>query len=394
MRNTHKMHIVHIIGTLEGGGIQNLVLGLAKSAPLSSCQNSAISLLGVRGDLVNVYRSAGITLHTCRVQWPSRVRLIPLFIQNWIRKLAELTFPWRLGLILKMLKADIVHTHLPRSIDLVAHSVLRVCGFPLVWSIHAENLYFHDERAAGLKKAVHMLIHSGRGYITADSIFLADGLVHHIPEAEKVLRVVHAGADVRRFQVNYPRDPIWRKEHGIPERTILYGSCGRLAHVKGFDNFIQAASLLVKRGVDAHFAISGKGEMFGQLSNLIEKMGLSERFHLLGFQENLPFIHKQFDVFVMPSRSEGFPLALIEALTSGLPCIASDVSGVREMFGETGGLVVPTESPFALMEAMLQMYDRETREKYSKGAPARGLRYSFDNCASEFLNIYTMSVNA
>jgi glycosyltransferase involved in cell wall biosynthesis len=388
MTQLHKLHIVHLVATLDGGGIQNLVLGLATTSPLSDCRHSVISLLGTRGDLVDAYRAAGISLYTCWVQWPRRVRMIPRGIMEWIRTQAERTFSLRLALLLKMIKADVVHTHIPRSIDLVTRSSLQLGDLPLIWSIHGENIFLQDSQPDSLHKAVKMFVRSGRAWITADSAFLAQGFIRHFPEAEKIIRVVNAGADTRRFQQDIPKDPNWRKIFEIPESAIVFGSCGRLAPVKGFDIFVQAAASLVDRGVDAYFAISGKGPSYENLSAQITQLGLSEHFHLLGFQENLPYTYKQFDVFVMSSRSEGFPLSLIEALASGLPCIATDVSGVREMFGDHGGLVVPPESPTALMEAMQLMLSLETRRNFSAESQARGNKYSYENCALEFFNLY------
>jgi glycosyltransferase involved in cell wall biosynthesis len=392
MAQSRRPHVVHVVINLNVGGILNLVLGLATSSPLSAWKHSVICLFGARGDLIEAYREAGISLYTCRVHWPRQVRLVPISIQRWIRKQAERTFPWRLAFLLKVIRADVVHTHLPRSIDLIAFSTLQLCRLPLVWSIHGEYMKLLGPEAEGMKKANQMLIHSGRGWVTADSKTLAQDFLKQFPGSEKIVRVVHPGVNIRQFQVDTPRDLGWRRKSGISENAVVFGSCGRLEPIKGFDIFVQAAARLVKHGVDAHFVISGDGDIYEQLSAQITQIGLTDRFHLLGYQENLPYIYKQFDVFVLSSRSEGFPLSLIEALASGLPCIATDVGGVREMVGQLGGVVVPPESPDSLMEAMLLMLEPETRKKFSTEAASTGRKFSVENCASEFANLYSLGL--
>jgi glycosyltransferase involved in cell wall biosynthesis len=264
----------------------------------------------------------------------------------------------------------------------------------MVWSIHGENVKFLGPEADGLKRANHILIRSRRGWITTDSKILAQAFLEHFPNSEEIVKVVYPGANTKQFQTYVPKDPSWRRNLGISEHATVFGSCGRLAPVKGYDLFVQAAVLLINHGVDAHFVISGKGPSYERLAAQIAQAGLRDRFHLLGYQENLAYIYNQFDVFVLSSRSEGFPLSLIEALASGLPYIATDVGGVREMVGEHGGMVIPPESPEALMAAMLALLEPETRQRLSSEVSALGRKFSLENCASAFADLYSLGLRA
>jgi glycosyltransferase involved in cell wall biosynthesis len=386
-------HVVFIVSGLSYGGILNLVLGIATSSTFSKWKCSVIALLGINGDLAKEYRKAGIPLYSCLIQWPHRTHLIPPFIQNFIRKLTEKTFPWRMALLLRIIKADVVHTHTPRSIDLVSISTLKLCQLPLIWSIHGENVDFFGPRADGVKRATEMFIRSGKGVITTDSQALADGFLVHYPRIKEKIEVIYPGANIKRFLEKISKDPAWRRKLGISEHAIVFGACGRLSPEKGFDIFVQAASLLLEKNVEVHFVISGKGSVYNQLSEQISQLGLIKYFHLLGYQENLPFIYHQYDVFVLPSRTEGFPLALIEALAAGLPCIATDVGGVCELLRDEGGIIVQSESPESLSDAMMLMLIREIRNRYSSSATTIGQNYSFDNCASKFRDLYSLSLH-
>lgn len=385
-----KQHIVHIVPHLILGGVAKLVLGIALSQIREGHKVSVICLLPIKGELTSAFVSSGIKLHTCRVQWPRRTSFVPQSIQNWLRKESESGFSHRLSRLLKRIKTDIVHTHTFRSIELVAKSVIDECNLPFVWSVHAVYRFHPGPETDNVERAILTMENSRRAMITTDSSLLEMDLLTHFPIAKQFLRVVHPGADTTSFLTPIPKDDNWRKNLGIPERAIVFGSCGRLSPVKGFDIFIKAASTMVKKYENVFFAISGSGESHDELESLISSLGLQSRFFLLGFQEDLPFVLNQFDVFILSSRSEGFPLALIEALTVGLPCIASDVSGIDEMFGESGGIIVPKESPDELIMAMDLMLDPETREYFSNEGRVRGLKFSYDTCASEFLQIYSL----
>lgn len=388
-----KSHrIVHIVPNLILGGVPKLVLGIAKSQIQANNSCSAICLLNSKGELALSYDKSGISVFTSRVQWPSRLPVLPTSFREWIRGLAEKSFSQRLSWLLRLIKADVVHTHTARSIDLVAESVINKCQLPLVWSIHAFNPYLPGPQKDSVEKAILLMKSSGRGIITTDSSLLAQDLLSHFPYAEQFLKIVHPGADVQGLLSPIIKDESWKKNLGIPKDSIVYGSCGRLAPVKGFDIFTRAASILVEQSDRAYFAISGKGESFDELKTLINSLGLQSRFLLLGFQENLKSTLNQFDVFVLSSRSEGFPLSLIEALAAGLPCIATDVSGVDEMLGECGGIIVPKESPGDLASAMKVMLDAGVREKFSIQARLLGAKFSYDACSFEFGAIYSSLV--
>lgn len=389
MMKSKSRNIVHIVPNLVLGGVPKLVLGIANSQKQANNSCSVICLLNSKGELASLYDKSDISVFTSRVQWPSRLPVFPAGLKQCIRDLAEKTFSLRLSWLLKRIKADVVHTHTSRSIDLVADSVINKCGLLLVWSIHAFNPYLPGPQKESVEKAILLMKNSGRGIITTDSSLLAKDLLSHFPYAEQFLKIVHPGADVQGLLGPIVKDDNWKKNLGIPKDSIVFGSCGRLAPVKGFDIFIKAASILNGQSDRAFFAISGKGESFVELKSLIISLGLQSKFFLLGFQENLQHTLNQFDVFVLSSRSEGFPLSLIEALAAGLPCIATNVSGVDEMLGEYGGMVVPKESPDNLASAMKSMLDPGVRENFSKQARLLGSKYSYDACSSEFGEIYS-----
>jgi glycosyltransferase involved in cell wall biosynthesis len=379
-------HIVHVIGTLQAGGVQKLVLGLAEAPPLRNCRHSAICTFGARGELASQFAAAGIKSLECSFPWPYQKPLLSYRLSELVRHALTWTFPYRLAQVLRRMKAELVHTHITSHIDSQAVGIMRQACLPWVWTVHG----LYKPPPAELlrwRKAARLAATRG-GRITADSTPVAEDFVQRGAGAAGQIQVVHAGADVKRFQTSLPRDPEWRARWNIPTDAVLFGSCGRLVQEKAYEIFIRAAGLFRPGAPEAHFLIAGDGGLKGLLEAEIARLGLRQCFHLVGFQGDVPQLLKQFDVFVLSSRSEGFPLALIEALASGLPCIATAVGGVPEMLGQTGGFVVPSESPESLASAMQAMLPLERRRAFHTTGPHLAQHYSYEACADQFARIY------
>ena len=143
-----------------------------------------------------------------------------------------------------------------------------------------------------------------------------------------------------------------KKELGLPENKKIIGYAGRFSRVKGCDIFIEALRLLSLKRTDFAGVLAGSGtkaeeEKLRGLAEGLEKQGL---VRFIGFRRDLPEVLKTFDVFVLPSRNEGFSLSALEAQFAGVPVVAASVGSLTESItgGETGILVKPGQAaPFA-----------------------------------------------
>jgi glycosyltransferase involved in cell wall biosynthesis len=136
---------------------------------------------------------------------------------------------------------------------------------------------------------------------------------------------------------------------------------GNIRRVKGHDLFIRAAAAVLQRFAHASFSIAGEvlePDYFDELQGLVEELGLSERFHFAGGVANPREHLLSADLFVLPSRSEGFSNAIIEAMAASLPVVATDVGGNAEavQHGRTG-FITPPEDPGALADAMIRLLE-------------------------------------
>jgi len=134
---------------------------------------------------------------------------------------------------------------------------------------------------------------------------------------------------------------------------------GNIRRVKGHDVFIKAAALISPQFPGVSFSIAGEvleQEYFAELQALVNSLNLSDCFHFVGGITDLPRHLSQADIFVLPSRSEGFCNAIVEAMAASLPVVATDVGGNAEAVRDgVTGYIVPPEDPTSLAAAIIRL---------------------------------------
>jgi glycosyltransferase involved in cell wall biosynthesis len=192
--------------------------------------------------------------------------------------------------------------------------------------------------------------------------------------------VVYNGLDLDRFPDRLP----CRKTH----RVLAVAG---IRHVKGIDVLVEAAARVVAAVPDVRFVVAGDGPDRSKAEAQARALGVDRAFEFLGHRDDVPALMAEADVFVLPSRSEAFPNALLEAMAAGLPVVASRVGGVVELVehGHTGLIVAP-DDPDALAGSLIQLL-RESARAAAIGAAAREsvrARYSVDRMVQQFEALY------
>jgi L-malate glycosyltransferase len=138
---------------------------------------------------------------------------------------------------------------------------------------------------------------------------------------------------------------------------FVVGAVGRLEEQKGHAHLLSAWSQVQRVIPEATLLLVGDGRLREDLGRQAQELGLAERVRFLGTRRDLPLIFRALDLFVQPSLWEGLPLALLKAMGAGLPVLATQVSGVREVIrdGINGRLVVPGD-PEPLAGAIAELY--------------------------------------
>ncbi|MFQ5411073.1 MAG: glycosyltransferase family 4 protein [Phycisphaerae bacterium] len=166
---------------------------------------------------------------------------------------------------------------------------------------------------------------------------------------------------------------------GRTPRTI--GCVGRVTEAKGADVMLDAFTIVARRHPACRLAYYGDGPMASVLAARARVRGLGDRVVMAGYQPDRGAIYSDVDICVQPSRRESMSNSVIEAMARGIPCVVTDVGGMREAVeNEQSGFVVPQDDPAACAEAICKLLEDQSRyARFSKAARRRTQR-DFDIC--------------
>ena len=210
--------------------------------------------------------------------------------------------------------------------------------------------------------------------------------------------VFYPGFDTDKFAPSEEARLSLRRELGLEENAVLIGLIGRYHPVKDHANFLRAAESLSRSHALVRFVMCGKGvdQSNGSLRALVRDLRLEDRTHLLGERADIERIMAALDVAVSSSRSEGFPSVIGEAMSAGVPCIATAVSDLPEIVGATGR-VVPARNSAALAEGIVELLSLGRAGRQALGAAARARmieRYSVESSIAQYEALYDSNRNS
>jgi glycosyltransferase involved in cell wall biosynthesis len=330
--------------------LYNFRLPLAKEL---RAQGYEVVLLSPPGDFQNLLQENGF-------QWIP----FPLSRQG-TNPLNELQTIWRLVRVYRQVKPDVVHHFTIKPViygSLSAH-LLGIKG--IINSITGLGHLFIDPGFITriLRGLAKILYRTGlrRTQVIFENPEDRDTFIRYnllLPEQTNL--ILGTGVDVEKFHP-LPKDN--------DEPLVLFAS--RLLVTKGVSEFVDAAEQLNQKGLRARFAIAGMPDPGNPASippEQIDRWKHSGTVEVLGWQNDMPAILEKTDIFCLPSYREGVPSALLEACASGLPIVATDVPGCRDvvMHG-VNGLLVPPRDPQALAKAIEELLTKPSlRDRMGK----------------------------
>jgi len=200
----------------------------------------------------------------------------------------------------------------------------------------------------------------------------ADILASNWQLSSEKLAIVQNGLNYERFLVPMTQMEARRKLGTEIPKGFWFGTVGRLSAVKNHSAMIRAFQLVANEAPNCFLLIAGDGELRDELEALSASLGISRQVHFLGLRRDIPTVMKSLDVFLLPSLREGLPLALLEAMASGLPVIASGVGGIPEVVdGEEFALLTDPHDEHNMAESMLEMANLSSHELQILGEAAR-----------------------
>jgi glycosyltransferase involved in cell wall biosynthesis len=261
----------------------------------------------------------------------------------------------RLRQVMRTVKPDIVHTHLYHANMLGRFIKMR---YPSVRVINTSHSNYDAKQWMLSPYLAYRLTSRWVDYHTAVSAPALERLQQKRSVEAGRSSVVYNAIDVEMFA---------KPAEKSIQPTFRWIAIGRLIEVKDYRNLIDALQLLMRAELPFTVDIAGDGDLRHDLKAQVELAGLNRHVNFLGLVKNISQIIPEYDAYVISSRSEGMPMALLEAMSAGLPIAGTDVGGVRSIVdGAGGGVIVPPRDPVALSAGMLQLMklDPETRLQY------------------------------
>lgn len=178
------------------------------------------------------------------------------------------------------------------------------------------------------------------------------------------------------------------KKRSISKDVFSFVAAGRFCPQKRYDRMLKASKILYNRGCDFCLNILGTGDLETEIREQTRALGLKDKVRFLGFVRNPYPYMKNADVFLLSSDAEGFPTVVCEAMTLGVPIVGTDVTGTRDLLGNSEYGLLTDLSPESFAEAMFRLYNDETeREHYAIKALERSKTLSMEDAMQRIYSI-------
>ncbi len=337
--------VVHIITMLELGGAQRNTLHTVSR--LDRARFSPVLAAGPGGELMEESRALGVPLE-----------IVP-HLTRPISPLRDLAACRELAAMLRRRHPDagIVHTHSSKA-GIVGRWAARLAGVPVI--VHTIHGWGMTPAQGGMLQKAILMAERATARVTTRFIAVSernrrDGVLWGVFPPEKCV-VIRSGVDLAAFSSARSDREGLARETGIPAAAPLVLMPACLKPQKDPLAFAAAAARVHRRRPEAHFAVAGDGELAAPLRAEVERLGLADCFHLLGWRRDLPRLMAGAAVVVLTSRWEGLPQVIPQARSAGRPVVATAVDGAPEAVQDgVNGFLVPPGDPAAAADRIISL---------------------------------------
>jgi glycosyltransferase involved in cell wall biosynthesis len=363
-RTVDTLCVAHLIESDGPGGAERVVAIMARTLQSAGARNVVFLPAGGEGWLARELDGSGVAVEP----FPMRRRCAP----DLARSLANAFRRHGVG---------VAHSH-EFFMALYGAWAARLARVPHVITMHGGG-YYADRlrRRLALRTACSLSART-----VAVSRPLAETMKRYLWMAPQRIGTIPNGVAFTPAK----RETL-RAELGLAPDDRLLVAIGNLYPVKGHLHLVAALGLLTRTHPRLHLAIAGRGETLAGLEEAAREAGVSDRLHLLGLRSDTAALLAAADIFVLPSLSEGLPLALLEAMFAGCPIVASDVGDVGVALAQgSAGMLVPPGNPRALaaaIETLLLNPDR-ARELGTRASTRAATEYSATAMVSRYIELY------
>lgn len=310
-----KKKLIEFIGRLQDGGAEMLVKDYAL---LLDKEKFDVTIL------CEDYRKDSAVYKTLR---ENGVKIVTMYEKSFfVNKVLARIFGKRYVALLfekalKDLKPDIIHTHL-ELLEVLYYARKHLDGIRLFFTCHnPPQKLIGDERPAERDACRYLLDHNDLHIIA-----LHEGMAREIEEMFDIngVSVIRNGIDFDHFRDVKKTKEEKRRELGIREDAYVIGQVGRFTYQKNPEFTVEIFNELLNKHENSCLMLVGRGKQEAQLRQQIKALGIEDKVKILISRDDIPELLKAMDVFILPSRFEGFGIVLIEAQVAGLPCVVSD----------------------------------------------------------------------
>ena len=354
--------ILHMIETGGPGGAEQMLLRLADEYG----RRGLTQMVCLRKDgwLANEVRLRGLQLKILPLG-----RLPDFF---WLRELGQLT---------RDFGVTAIHAH-EFAMNVRGAMLGKWYGIPVVATVHGKG-YFGDKWA---RRQAYRITSRLANFIAVSEdirkcLIQQCGMNHHR------ISVISNGVDIELFRFNEEKRRVFRAQSGVGDNQLLLGTVGSYYPVKGHQYLIDVMKRLVAIECNVKLVMAGQGPLADELRKQVDEMGLGDYVQVVGYVEDTPGFLSALDIFVMPSLSEGLPLALLEAAANGRCIVASNVGGIPEIIiNHRNGVLVPAGNVEILTEELIELFDPVKRFNLADNAVETVKRaWSIQHTADRYL---------
>lgn len=373
---TQPIEVLHLITGLGLGGAETMLYKLLAAMDTRAYPSTVVSL---RGTDVLTPRIQALGIEVTSLGMRGRVGDLAAVVQ--------------LASLLRRRRPTIVQTWMYHANVLGLAAARTQRGCKVAWNIRCSDLNF-SQASFGLRSIfrAHAAL---SGFADAVVVNSASGMSfhRHAGHQSKRWELIQNGFDLDKFRPDAEVRREVRRELSISDDELVIGMLARYDVFKDHRTFIDAAALLGASHPHVRFVLAGRGvsQDNPEIQGQVERLGLRKRLLLLGEYAQPARLLAALDIGTLSSLTEGFPNALGEAMSAGLPCVATDVGDCAMLLAETG-FTVPLRDPEALARRWRALIDAGPTERERLGMAAReriGTHFSMSRIARAYESLYS-----
>jgi len=372
------MNVLHIISSLKVGGAERALCNFLEQRATQG-HNHCVAYFH-SGPCLDVLQQLNVpTYH----------------IDGWFYRY-DIGAYRQLAQLIQQLKPDILHTSLWAA-NIMGRLLAHRYNLPVINELHGNNIDEGRLRNLLDRRTVAM---ASRLVAVSDTVktAYANNILARLPKAQQEmvtdrLCVIQNGINVTRLHQQITQKPLTRRELGLDEQAFVIGAVGRLEPIKSYDILIKAFAHL--QTLPAHrpitLCIVGDGSQTATLRALTEELGISANTMFMGMRDDAYRFYPLFDCFVLSSQSEGLSLALLEAMSFGVPVVTTHAHATHDVITDSvNGLLVPPNNPELLAREIHKLCQNPNLHRSIAGAAQHHVQTNFtiDRVVNSFEQIY------